>query len=294
MTAIPLHRFHYQPGNSFPFEIGRIETLPPAARAGYPNRHTFYEVLWITTGTGIHHIDFEDYTIQPNTLFIIAPGQVHAWNMLSPLTGYAMLFPSEFFGLDEGSATFLDELSIFRPGEAAPAIWLTGHAAVAIDTLVHRVMGEFMNRQFGQLTALRALMQLMLLEAQRHRMATGDVQTISAAGLLTQRFLRLVDQQYARQHTVRAYATALGVTANYLTDVIATTTGLAAGAQLRHRLTLEAKRRLAHSDEPAATVALQLGFDDPAYFGRFFRRETGQSPISFRTRFREKYQNAQR
>jgi AraC family transcriptional regulator, transcriptional activator of pobA len=39
---------------------------------------------------------------------------------------------------------------------------------------------------------------------------------------------------------------------------------------------------LLYTDESAARVAASLGFDDPSYFSRFFRRETGQTPKEFR------------
>jgi AraC-like DNA-binding protein len=47
-------------------------------------------------------------------------------------------------------------------------------------------------------------------------------------------------------------------------------------------LTLEARRLLAHSDLTAAQVGFQFGFEDPAYFARFFRREAGEAPTRFR------------
>jgi AraC-like DNA-binding protein len=53
---------------------------------------------------------------------------------------------------------------------------------------------------------------------------------------------------------------------------------------VRQRLTLEAKRLLAHSDLTAAQIAFGLGFEDPAYFARFFRREAGLPPTAFRAR----------
>jgi hypothetical protein len=49
---------------------------------------------------------------------------------------------------------------------------------------------------------------------------------------------------------------------------------------VRRRLTLEAKRLLARSELRAA----QVGFEDPAYFARFFRRAAGEPPMAFRAR----------
>ncbi|HEY8231852.1 MAG TPA: helix-turn-helix domain-containing protein [Vicinamibacteria bacterium] len=59
-----------------------------------------------------------------------------------------------------------------------------------------------------------------------------------------------------------------------------------AGRVVRRRIALEARRLLTHSDLTAAQVGFRLGFDDPAYFARFFRREAGEPPTDFRARAR--------
>ncbi|MEJ2037048.1 MAG: helix-turn-helix domain-containing protein, partial [Maritimibacter sp.] len=59
-------------------------------------------------------------------------------------------------------------------------------------------------------------------------------------------------------------------------------TGKTAGALIQDRLTLEAQRLLTYTNASAAMVASELGFQDPAYFARFFKRRTGLSPIGFR------------
>jgi AraC family transcriptional activator of pobA len=53
---------------------------------------------------------------------------------------------------------------------------------------------------------------------------------------------------------------------------------------IRERIALEARRLLLYSDLTAGQVADRLGFEDPAYFARFFRREVGITPSAFRTR----------
>jgi AraC family transcriptional regulator, transcriptional activator of pobA len=55
---------------------------------------------------------------------------------------------------------------------------------------------------------------------------------------------------------------------------------------VHERLTREACRRLVYIAAPAASLAAELGFDDPAYFSRFFKRRTGLSPHRWRTAHR--------
>jgi AraC-like DNA-binding protein len=91
---------------------------------------------------------------------------------------------------------------------------------------------------------------------------------------------------------VADYARRLHVSAPHLTAVVTAATGRPPGAHVRAGLALEAKRLLAHTDLTAAGVAARLGFRDPAYFGRFFRREAGESPERFRRRIRGKSQTS--
>lgn len=51
---------------------------------------------------------------------------------------------------------------------------------------------------------------------------------------------------------------------------------------LHERRLLEARRLLAYSQLPIAQIAHQLGYEDPAYFSRFFQRRVGVSPSWYR------------
>ena len=74
----------------------------------------------------------------------------------------------------------------------------------------------------------------------------------------------------------------LGVTPDHLSRGCRAVTGLSALDLLHERLLLESRRLLAYTQAPVADVAHELGFDDPAYFSRFFARRAGLSPQAFR------------
>jgi AraC family transcriptional regulator, transcriptional activator of pobA len=48
------------------------------------------------------------------------------------------------------------------------------------------------------------------------------------------------------------------------------------------RVVHEARRELVYSSLSVKQVAAELGFDDEAYFGRFFKKQTGMRPTEFR------------
>ena len=97
-----------------------------------------------------------------------------------------------------------------------------------------------------------------------------------------ERFIALVERDHAIRHRVAEYAAELALTPGHLNWLCRQALGRSAGAVVRERLVLEAKRRLLYSDAPVSAIGYGLGFADPPYFTRFFRRETGLTPQAFR------------
>ena len=79
----------------YPFEYfaQRIDHLR------HPHRHDHFALFFVTQGTGCHVIDFHDYDLKPKRIFLIGPGQIHAWKAFKGVRGYVLLFTREFFTL---------------------------------------------------------------------------------------------------------------------------------------------------------------------------------------------------
>ncbi|KAG1694967.1 HTH-type transcriptional activator CmpR [Nymphon striatum] len=67
----------------FPFVMTNFESMNESAQADYPHRHDCYEILYICEGEGTHIIDFEPYTVKPNTFYFLSKDQVHFWQLRS-------------------------------------------------------------------------------------------------------------------------------------------------------------------------------------------------------------------
>ena len=74
----------------------------------------------------------------------------------------------------------------------------------------------------------------------------------------------------------------LNITPGYLSEVVSQTFGLSPKAFINQRLLSEAKNLLYYSDSTISEIAYQLGFSDPASFGKFFRKNATISPSEFR------------
>ena len=97
-----------------------------------------------------------------------------------------------------------------------------------------------------------------------------------------QRFSQLLELHYQEGLGIDAYADLLGVTRAHLHDTCLKAFGRTPLALIHARLIDEAGRRLSHTALPVEQIAYSLGFRDPAYFNRFFKRLTGSTPGNFR------------
>lgn len=96
------------------------------------------------------------------------------------------------------------------------------------------------------------------------------------------RFRVLVESHYLEHWPVTRYARRLAVSESSLNRLCRSVTGGTAFDVIQQRLALEARRRLVYVAAPVAAIAQELGFEDPAYFCRFFRKHAGVSPTAFR------------
>jgi AraC-like DNA-binding protein len=287
MSDLPLMLFRYPDISAFPFEIFRIEyNASLTQKPQHIRRDAFYVVYWITAGSGIYYVDFERYDIRPNTLFFISPGQVHYWEWedQAPIKGYAMPFKAELFNL-YGLHDFLYELDLFDMIDSSTAINLSDQDAGNVQQIVAQLCTEYEADKFGRQALILSLLQILLILAQR-QLTTSKPGSIHTAGQkLSRDYLHLLKENVIVDHNLDSYAKKLGVTAGYLSETIKDETGLPAGKVLRQRLALEAKRLLVRNDLTVVQIAEKLNFTDPSNFGRFFKRETGYTPLGFRQSF---------
>ncbi|WP_168201266.1 helix-turn-helix domain-containing protein [Qingshengfaniella alkalisoli] len=99
---------------------------------------------------------------------------------------------------------------------------------------------------------------------------------------IVETFVRLASR-HARDHwKITDYAEAIGVSRDRLKSAILRATGVSPQAYLHRELYREARDLLMNSGLQVSEIAFRLGFQDPAYFNRFFARHEGQPPGKFR------------
>ncbi|MYW00938.1 helix-turn-helix domain-containing protein [Streptomyces sp. SID3343] len=286
-----MHRLEVPTPTILPFAIGTFDTIGSASRADYPHRHTFHEIAYVTGGRGTHVVDLVPRPLRPPHLFFVTPGQVHFWHRVTGLNGWVILFEDDFLIGHAGDRDVVRELS------AQPRLRPTRGAAPGLAELVAEMMREYAAQAEGFVPVLRSYLHVLILRAARLAAEAGEAREDAArqdpvagrSASIASRFVRLLDDPDPAERTVGAYADRLGVSVGYLNDVVKASTGRTPGLLIRRAQAVEAKRLLAGSDLTVRQVADRVGFADPAYFCRFFRRETGRTPGDYRRDIRAKH-----
>ena len=95
-------------------------------------------------------------------------------------------------------------------------------------------------------------------------------------------FKKLLNYNIAKHHSVSFYASELNVTPNHLNKSVRLTVNKSASALIDELIILEAKVLMQKSNMTVQEVALETGFEDMSYFGRFFKKHTGYTPLEYR------------
>lgn len=130
------------------------------------------------------------------------------------------------------------------------------------------------------------LLRLFLIRVQRggERHDSPKLYVTSIANRTFVRFRQLVEQNFKAVHTVGEYADMLNISTRTLTKYVAESTRRTPLQIINDRIALEAQRLIQSTSLSIKEVAELLGFEDPSYFVKFFKRQTGKMPTEMRGR----------
>lgn len=99
---------------------------------------------------------------------------------------------------------------------------------------------------------------------------------------ITVQFFALLYKYYKEHHNVEFYAYKMHISADYLNKAVRRVNGEAPKKFINEQLTEDIKFRLSHTGQSVKEISRHLHFEDTSYFCRFFRKQTGLSPLAFR------------
>lgn len=241
-----------------------------------------FQVLFLFGGQVKAHIDGATWHCEGPTVITIHPSVVHGFEFSREAHGFVLTIDQDaLVGAQAGL-----HANIFSPLFIAPLAINLGSVPATqqrIEALLHLLMTEFSSPLAGHALILDWLARSVLLLLLRHHTDHCHADQSGRISFdLFSRFRALVEEHYAEQWNVARYAEKLHVGEVRLNRLCLKLGGKSAFDMVQHRLMLEARRKLTYVPASVASIAYELGFQDPAYFSRAFKRHTGMTPKQFR------------
>ena len=254
------------------------------------HRHPFYEMVFIDEADGEHIVDYSSYGNLHNVVFLISPGQTHYWKDVTKARGILIYFNEEFLFQSCISVSSVWEIQLFKEIARTPAIYMNEEFAESMRTIAKMMLKEYEEKRRDYPEVLRACLNIMLIQFHRfHEMAESKADGVSlklSANELSLRFQNLISQKVMQNLSVSEYAEILGVSQGYLNEQLKKQTGKSAGVLIREVQMNEIKRLLVNTELNVSEIAMQMNYQDTAYFCRAFKREIGMSPSQYRSESR--------
>jgi AraC family transcriptional activator of pobA len=241
-----------------------------------------FQLLFLFRGRVRATIDGETWDCEGPAVITIHPSVVHGFVFSKAAQGYVLtLDQSVFFG--DSSAAHGDRFAQLFVEPLHIRLTPESDGLARIEALLAQMMHEFGAPLDGHALMLDWLARCILLLLLRQQKERHDSELIGRADFDTfSRFRALVDARYREQWKVAHYAARLKMTESRLNRLCLRLGGKTAFDIAQQRLMLEARRKLTYVPASVASVAYELGFQDPAYFSRAFKRHTGMTPKQFR------------
>lgn len=250
----------------------------------YPHRHDFFEVLYLQKGSGFHVIDDNKYEIKPPCVFFMSPGQAHKLELSHDIEGYIFIFTSDFYLLNRSNQDSLIEFPFFYTiHQDNPPLLLNNVNDVRfLETLFRQSIAEIDQAGDHIPEMLRSILDLVLTTCATRYPVNENLLNKGKGQFLVKRFFHLIEENKQNNLSLSEYAGIIGVTANHLTQTVKLLTGKTSLQIIKAKQLLEIKRLLVHTSLNVSEIANQLHFEDQSYFSKFFKRETGLTPLQYR------------
>lgn len=271
-----------------PMTMAELRGKVAAKRLNQPERVDFYLLMLVGAGAGIHTVDFRDWPLSPGQMLFVQPGQVQQWHFEDQFEAQLILIDPGALPHSNGQI-FSRELGLLGFEDWLTGLQLGGDALQVIEAGFQQLRQDF-DRFSGEgldIALIRHALMALLIRIAKQQKQERKSGALAESGRLTHRlFVQALEASFPRERSLQYYARRLGYSESTISRACLAAEGRSAKEVISRRITLEAKRLLAHSTASVAEVAYQLGFSEATNFVKFFRRNAEVTPKDFRTKMR--------
>ncbi|OMQ12181.1 helix-turn-helix domain-containing protein [[Flexibacter] sp. ATCC 35103] len=249
-----------------------------------PHRSEMYSIGLVLKGEAEFIVGLENYQLKAPYIVMVAPDEVRNWILNKGAIETKSLFFTEDFVVSGLIDTlFLKKFSFYKRN-GQHAIPLNTEDLAIIQALLLQIEQKKNSDLSNKLESIQALLRALLLEIE----GLYDIKTkkehnaYSRSYYLTEKFKELLAENFTEHREVSFYAEKLFITAKHLSQIMKNETGKTVSEIINEIVCLEAKVLLQTKALSIAEISVHLNFATATFFGKFFKRNTGISPLEYR------------
>ena len=253
------------------------------------HRHAQYlQIHYIDQGDINFHIDDRLYQVSGPALFLTPPAIPHSFQTSSHASGHVLTIHQSLIwqamkkGLQQEPTINLSQgICLTESGLDQQQLkqWQL------IQQLLQNIHDEWHAEHPAKSLMLENFIEALVIQIARLSGRQAKSVTVNNDDLrLFRQFATQIEQHLCEHWRLSQYTQVIGVSETRLNQLCQRISNSSPKKIIRERLIQEIKRMLIFTSLTANEICYQLGFSDPAYFARFFKTQTGMTPLSFRKR----------
>lgn len=257
-------------------KVIKVAPFKKEMRKTNPHKHNnYFEIVYLSKGSGCHFIDQSKFTIAPPVIFFIRQEQVHYWELDSEPDGYVVIIKKAFV-----EKSLDNELkSLFTKSSSQCCLQIPDNNT--IEKLLELLTEE--NKAGGENTFQITEGLLKSLLAKVLEVSKPVINKTEVKSDLYQSFIQLLSVNNGLKNKVNFYAEKLNTSPQNLNAACRKAVNQSVSEILSGFILSEAKRLLIYTNNTISEIAFALKFSDPSHFVKYFKKFVGLTPQSFRS-----------
>jgi AraC family transcriptional regulator, transcriptional activator of pobA len=244
-----------------------------------PHRKTVNDFILVTAGTMTKSAGIDYYEVKQNSIFLLPSGQITTTTKISDdFQGFYVHFSNSFISESKSQIDVIKQFP-FLEWLNNPVFEFTNSQIEVLLGLLNRLEAIYSEKANYEL--LSSYLFTLLTEL-KFAFKNNTNNKTTASDRLAFEFRHCLTKHIKKEHEAAFYAKQLNVSPNHLNRCIKEAFGKSVSQTIAEYLILEAKVLLHQPSISVSEISFSIGFEDPSYFGRFFKKHTDYTPTEFR------------
>jgi AraC family transcriptional activator of pobA len=251
-----------------------------------PYRAESYAIAFIKEGSVKLNVGLTSWEVNAPSIITLGPSVIRYFTKSSDLLKMDVIFFKDGFLMERyADLFFLFKYDFFKDSDLI-VLPLKDPGLIRIDKIYELIKLTEATGNYHEPELVRNYIFALVYEIDAyHRQHAAEAPSSKKGSPLFTKFRQLLSNNYMQERRLDFYANHLHLTPKSLSAAIKKQTGKSAGKWIDDTVILEAKVLLQNKTLTVSQVSGMLNFSDQSVFGKFFRANTGMSPIAYRKKF---------